>query len=483
MRAKHASQYPQQDAWQHGCSIIGITSFMLIVKQDGTIEPGGQPLLASASVAYNTDGLIPEDAVKALIEEYGSVFEPVGHFDTLQQQTGGEHLIRVDPTIPYKPPKRTYRLSPKEMEELKKQVSQLLALGMIEPANSPYGAPVLFVEKQDGSLRMCVDYRALNKITVKDRYPMPNVQDLFDQLKGAQVFSTLDLQQGYNQIKISEKDRPFTAFQAPGIPQYQYKVLCFGLSNAPASFSRIFTNLFGDRVGKHILIYLDDVIVFSKTPEEHLTHLRDVLNVLRTNNLKAKLPKCNFNKPELKFLGHIVGREGLKVDPQKVVTVQQWPQPHNVQKLRQFLGLANYFRRFIRDYSSIATPLTRLTSKTVPFEWTLACQEAFEKIKHALINAPVLTLPDPSAPYTVWSDASIVGSGAVLIQDGKPVAYTSHKFTPAEVNYTTTDQECLGIVNALKEWRCYLEGAVGLDVYTDHHPLTYLQNQQRDNFA
>lgn len=473
----------------------GARSFLLIVQEDGSIAAAGEPLLASLQAdPPDQPDLCPEQAVTSLIEEYSSVFEPVGHFDTLQmkvQGAGGEHLIRIDPSVPYAPPRKAYRLSPKETEELKKQVTQLLALGMIEPANSPYGSPVLFVEKADGSLRMCVDYRALNKITVKDRYPMPNIQELFDQLKGAKVFSTLDLQQGYNQIKISEQDRPYTAFLAPGMGQYQYKVLAFGLTGAPSSFFRIVTNMLSnsgtdgvikhDRLGKYVLAYMDDLIVFSRSPEEHLTHLRDVLQVLKDNNLKAKLSKCQFNKPELKFLGHIIGREGLKVDPEKIKVVEQWPQPQNVQKLRQFLGLANYFRRFIKDYSRIATPLTRLTGSKVQWDWTLGCQEAFEKIKFALTNAPVLQLPDPSLPYTVWSDASIVGSGAVLIQDGKPIAYTSRKFIPAEVNYTTTEQECLGIVNALKEWRCYLEGAVAIDVYTDHHPLTYLQNQQRDN--
>lgn len=462
----------------------GARAFMLLVHQDGNVlTADGQPVVASMDAAPTTadPDMVPQADLQALLDKYKDVFEPVGHFDTLQKKTtgeGGEHLIRLDPKEEYKAKAKMYRLSPKELEELKKQVAQLLALGMIEPANSPYGSPVLFVEKGDGSLRMCIDYRALNKITVKDRYPMPNIQDIFDKLQGAKVFSTLDLQSGYNQIQISEKDRPFTAFNTP-MGQFQYKVMCFGLSNAPATFQRIMNNMFKDKA--YVLVYLDDIIVFSKNKEDHIKHLEEVMQTLQRHGMKAKLQKCQFNRPELKYLGHIVGKYGLKVDPEKVKIVQQWPKPQNVQKLRQFLGLANYFRRFIKSYSSVAAPLTRLTSANTPFNWSPICEEAFQMIKHALTRAPVLTLPDKDKPYEVWSDASIVGSGAVLIQDGKPVAYTSKKFIPAETNYTTTDQECLGIVTALKEWRCYLEGCKGLTIYTDHHPLTYLQDQERAN--
>jgi RNase H-like domain found in reverse transcriptase/Reverse transcriptase (RNA-dependent DNA polymerase)/Integrase zinc binding domain/Chromo (CHRromatin Organisation MOdifier) domain/Retroviral aspartyl protease len=456
----------------------GARAFMLVVK-----EEAADSSVQLASVQADTEMVDAKDELKvklqALLKKYEKVFDPVGHFDTLPQ-IDAEHLIPIDPNIPYKGHKHMYRLSPREQEEVKKQVAHLLSLGMIEPSTSPYGAPVLFAEKADGTLRMCVDYRALNKITIKDRYPMPNIQDIFDSLHGAEYFSSLDLQCGYNQIRISEKDRPLTAFLVPGA-QWQYKVLCFGLANAPASYQRITSRLYHDQLGKSVLVYQDDILIYSKTAHEHLQHLEEALQILEKHNLKAKMSKCHFLQSEVKYLGHIVGREGIKVDPEKVKVVKEWPQPQNIHKLRQFLGLANYFRRFIRNYSSIAAPLTRLTGATVPYEWTMACQEAFELIKHALTNAPILKLPDPDKPYEVWSDASITGCGGVLLQEHKPIAYSSRKFTPAEVNYSTTDQECLGIVNAMQEWRPYLEGAKGVKVYTDHNPLTYLQDQQRTN--
>jgi RNase H-like domain found in reverse transcriptase/Reverse transcriptase (RNA-dependent DNA polymerase)/Integrase zinc binding domain/Chromo (CHRromatin Organisation MOdifier) domain/Retroviral aspartyl protease len=483
----HAVSTPDMISAKQAAKLMqqGARSLMLVVRPDSNIvAKQAASIQLNATSVEEAPHLVADKDIKALLDKYARVFEELGHFDSLPKLKGttGEHLIPLIPGEQYTGSKRMYRLSPKELEELKKQVAQLLATGWIEPANSPFGAPVLFVEKphQPGALRMCIDLRAINQITVKDRYPMPNVQDIFDQLQGATVFSTLDLQSGYYQIRISEEDRPKTAFLTP-MGQFQFKVMCFGLSNAPATFQKIMHSLFGQRIGKHVMVYLDDIIVFSKSADEHLQHLEDTLSVLQEHDFKAKLSKCQFNKPELKFLGHVVGRHGLKVDPEKVATVQKWPQPSNTKELRRFLGLSNYFRRFIKDYSSIAAPLTRLTGSQSKFEWTLACQEAFEMIKFALTNAPVLALPNPTRPYVVWSDASIVGSGAVLIQDEKPVAYTSRKFSPAEAAFSTTDQECLGIVTALKDWRCYLEGAVGLDVYTDHHPLTYLQSQKRNN--
>ena len=372
-----------------------------------------------------------------------------------------------------------YRLTQLEQQEVRKQVTELLKKGYIEPSTSPYGAPVIFVEKANGQgLRMVLDYRSLNKLTIKRRYPMPNITDLFDQLQGAQLFSSLDLQQGYNQIRISAEDVDKTAFIAPGMGQFQFKVLCFGLTNAPATFQAVMNRIFADHIGKFVLVYLDDILVFSKTPAEHEQHLRVVLSLLRKHEFKAKMSKCQFNCAELHFLGHIVSREGLKVDERKVKVIREWPVPPDLSKLRAFLGLANYVRRFIQGYSSLVAPLTSLTSAKMPYHWTDACQAAFEGVKHALTNAPVLKLPELDKPFLVWSDASIHGTGAVLLQEDRPVAYTSSKFNKAEYNYSTTDQECLGTVLALEEWRCYLEGATDVTLVTDHQPLVYLQDQQ-----
>lgn len=458
----------------------GEHAFLAVVRWPDPTDEAWTPTCALAAATLPTlgdTGLIPAHDLQNLLTEHADVFEELKGIR--KDTTGISHTIPlVEGAHP--PSKRMYRLSQGETTEVNKQVADLLAKGFIEPSNSPFGAPVLFVQKKDGTLRMCLDFRALNKLTVKRNYPMPNIQDLFDQLEGAKVFSSLDLQSGYYQIPITKEDQEKTAFITPK-GQYQFKVLCFGLTNAPASFQATMSKIFKKQLGKTVLVYLDDILVFSKTPEEHLAHLREVLGVLREHEFKAKLPKCDFNKSELKFLGHIVGRHGVRVDEDKVKVVKDWATPTNLKQLRSFLGLANYFRRFIQGYSSLVAPLMALTGTKVPFVWTPECQAAFEGVKVALTSAPVLALPRFDLPFEVWSDASIYGTGAVLLQDGKPVAYTSAKFSSAEHNYTTTDQECLGVIHALTEWRCYLDGASHVTLVTDHQPLTYLQDQKSSN--
>ncbi|KAJ9521984.1 hypothetical protein QJQ45_024869 [Haematococcus lacustris] len=381
--------------------------------------------------------------------------------------------------VTYQRPRR-YTL--REMNEMKKPVAELLAKKLIEPSCSPYGAPVLFVEKRDGTLRMCVDYRALNKLTVRDRYPLPRIDDLFDKLQGKTIFSSLDLQSGYHQIRITHEDVPKTAFVTPE-GQFQYKVLSFGLTNAPATFQRVMNRVFEKQLKEgFVLVYLDDILVMSSSPEEHAMHLKEVLQVMKDNQLYAKLSKCDFNRPELKFLGHIVGRQGIAVDPAKVQVIKEWPVPTSLKELQAFLGLANFFRRFIAGYSTIAAPLTHLTGEKVAAgtNWQQLGEpalRAFNALKQALCSTPVLALPDPNQPFEVWSDASLVGTGGVLLQGGRVVAYTSHKFSPAQMKYTTGEQELLGIIRALQEWRCYLDGAVHVTIVTDHNPLIYLKTQ------
>jgi len=322
---------------------------------------------------------------------------------------------------------------------------------------------------------MVIDYRALNKLTIKNRYPLPKIDDLFDQLAGSYVFSSLDLAQGYHQIRISEEDVPKTAFRVP-FGHYQFKVLSFGLTNAPATFQGVMNKIFERYLGKFVLVYLDDILVFSKNQEEHLEHLRKVLDILRKNKLYAKLTKCHFAKEELEYLGHVVGKDGIKVDPRKIETVAKWARPKDVSQLRSFLGLCNYFRRFIQGYSTLVAPLTHLTRQDVKFTWTDQCEESFEGVKYALTHAPVLILPTFGERFEVICDASLVGIGAVLLQNGKPIAFESRKLTPAERNYTTGEQELTAVVHAMRTWRCYLEGSECV-VITDHNPLTYLKSQ------
>ena len=250
---------------------------------------------------------------------------------------------------------------------------------------------------------------------------------------------------------------PKTTLHTP-VGHFEFKVLCFGLTNAPSTFQAVMNRIFAPMLGRFVLVYLDDILVYSKTPVEHLEHLRAVLSVLRDDRLYGRISKCQFFKPEVLFLGFVADKDGLHVDSAKVSAVEEWPVPNNVHELRSFLGLANYFRKFIQGYSALVVPMTELTKKDKPFVWSDECQQAFEAVKHALVNAPVLALPDFKRPFTVIVDASGVGIGAVLEQDGHPIAYESRRFTPAERNYTVGEQELLAAVHAMKVWRCYWKG-------------------------
>ncbi|KAJ9520413.1 hypothetical protein QJQ45_000169 [Haematococcus lacustris] len=378
---------------------------------------------------------------------------------TPQERAVG-HSIPLQPDG--KPPARpSYRMSKPEQDELRKQITDLLAKGLIEPSSSPYAAPVLFVQKKSGELRMCIDYRQLNKITIRDQYPLPRIDDLFDQLAGKTVFSSLDLQAGYHQIRIPAEDVPKTAFRTP-MGHYQFKVLCFGLTNAPATFQRVMNEAFAEVINDCALVYLDDILVMSKDSEEHLVHLRRVFDLLRKNKFYAKLSKCEFMQRTLKFLGHIISAHGISVDPCKVTAISEWPVPTSLKTLQSFLGAANYVRKFVHNFSTIAAPLTNLTGpkkESFPWKaWPQAELDAFNALKQAISNVPMLKLPDHSKPFHVHCDASLEGIGAVLMQDGYPLAYYSRKLIPAEINYTTGEQELLALVSACQQWRCYLEG-------------------------
>jgi hypothetical protein len=385
------------------------------------------------------------------------------------------HTIPLEPG--HKPPVRPiYRLSPLEFEELKKQIKELLALGFIQPSRSPYAAPVLFVLKKDGSLRMCIDYRSLNKLTIKNKYPLPRIDDLLDRLCGCSHFSSIDLRSGYYQLKIAPEDAPKTGFRCP-LGHFQFTVLSMGLANAPASFQSAMNNIFSEYLHDFVVVYLDDILIFSKNEEDHFKHLTMVLEKLRQHNLYANAKKCEFLTPELEFLGHIVGKDGIKVDPKKTNSIQKWPTPTTTQELRAFLGLANYFRRFIQGYSTMVAPLTSLLKKERNMShWDTTCDASFLAVKIALAKAPVLEHPDFNKPFDVICDASVHGVGAVLLQECKPIAFLSRKFGPAEYNYTTTEQELLAAVEALKQWRCYLEG-VEFTMWTDHNPNVYMQTK------
>ncbi|KAJ9527210.1 hypothetical protein QJQ45_025469 [Haematococcus lacustris] len=283
---------------------------------------------------------------------------------------------------------------------------------------------------------MCIDYRALNKVTVKNKYPLPRIDQLLDRLHGATIFSSLDLQSGYHQIRIQPEDVPKSAFRTP-YGHYQFKVLSFGLTNAPATFQAVMNDIFRDYLNDFVVVYLDDILVFSKNKAEHLKHLEIVFRILKEHELYAKLIKCEFEKSELKFLGHLVGVNGIRPDPAKIKSIKDWPPLNDVAAIRSFVGLATYFRMFIQGFAKLVEPLTNLTKKDVTWCWDDKCEEAFQGVKHALSNAPVLSLPDFNKEFQVLCDASVTGIGAVLMQDKHPIAYESKRLLPAEVNYTT----------------------------------------------
>jgi hypothetical protein len=385
-----------------------------------------------------------------------------------------EHEIPTEPgkAPPHKP---VYRLSEKELGELKSQLEDLINRGFITPSTSPYAAPVLFVPKKDGTSRMVIDYRLLNAMTVKNRYPLPRIDELMDRLQGAKVFSKIDLASGYHQIKVAECDQHKTAFRTR-FGHYEFKVLPFGLTSAPATFMRLMNDTLMPYLDQFVIVYLDDICVYSKTPEEHLDHLRKVLTLLQQEKLIGKLSKCEFGISSMEFLGHIVSDQGIATDPEKIKSVQDWPTPQNATDVMRFLGLANFYRRFVKDFSKIAAPLTSLTGN-VPFVWSPAAETAFKSLKTALTTAPILCLPDCSKPFILECDASKFAIGQVLCQgegrDRRVVAFESRKMIPAELNYPVHDQELLSVVHGLKKWRHYLHGG-RVRVITDNWATKFL---------
>ena len=369
-------------------------------------------------------------------------------------------------------PRTPYRMAPTELKELKTQLQELLDKGFIRPSVSPWGAPVLFVKKKDGTLRMCIDYRQINKVTIKNKYPLPRIEDLFDQLRGASVFSKIDLRLGYYQLRVKEVDVPKTAFRTH-YGHYEFLVMPFGLTNAPAAFMDLMNRVFRPYLDHFVVVFIDDILVYSIDAQEHEHHLRIVLQTLRENQLS----KCDFWLKEVSFLGHIVSTEGIRVDPVKIEAIVNWKPPRNVTEVRSFLGLAGYYRRFIQGFSVIASSLTRLLRKGVKFEWDDKCQSSFKRLKEILVEAPVLIQPTSSRDYTVYSDASRIGLGCVLMQNGKMVAYVSRKLKPHEQNYPTHDLELAAVVFALKIWRYYLYGEK-CRIFTDHKSLKYLLTQK-----
>lgn len=416
------------------------------------------------------------DRVKldALLRSYADCF--AANPKNPSTTTVTQHVINTGDAKPIKLP--PYRVARQHEKFIREEIEQLLKNGQIEKSSSPWSFPVVVVLKKDGSLRFCIDYRKLNSVTKKDGYPVPNVGELLDCLHGSTVFSTLDLASGYWQVMVSEEDCEKTAFVTKyGL--YQWRTMPFGLATAPATFVRLMEEVLGDLRWKCVIVYFDDITVYSKSVEKHLVHLSQVFDRLRAARLQAKASKCTFGTDMISFLGYQVSAAGIQPDPAKVVAIKHFPHPHDVTSVKSFLGLANFYRIFVRGYSNIARPLNGLLCKGVEFTWDEQCEKAFQQLKQGLMQSPILATADFDLPFILYTDASKYALGGILgqVQDNKSrvVAYASRTLNKHELNYSVSEKEALAIVWAVNHWQHYLLGDKQFTIITDHHPLTGLK--------
>jgi hypothetical protein len=410
-------------------------------------------------------------AVQPLLSEFGHLFEePQG----LPPPRQFDHSI---PLLPGAKPVnlRPYRFNPAQKDEVEKQVAQMLAQGIIQLSSSPYASPVILVLKKDLTWRFCVDFRQLNAITVKNRYPLPVIDELLDELSGSIWFTSLDLRAGYHQIRMRPEDEHKTAFKTHQ-GHYEFKVMAYGLTGAPATFQGLMNTILQPLLRRGVLVFIDDILVYSKDLHSHLALLRQVFQILTQHQLKIKRSKCKFLQPQLVYLGHEISGAGVKTDQKNIAAVAKWPSPENLKQVRGFLGLAGYYRKFVRNFGIISRPLTDLLKKSSVFRWTALEEASFVALKQALILAPVLALPDFSRMFEIETDASDNGIGAVLIQNKHPLAFLSKALGPRSSALSTYEKEALAIIMAVDHWRPYLQPAEFI-VHTNQKSLIHLEEQ------
>ena len=446
----------------------------------------GEPLkklYELTKLAGGTSEWTPEQQQRAkdVIKKYSFLFA-MGTLD-LGKTNLVKHKIELTDYTPIKD--RYRRIPPHQYEEVLKHLKEMLDVGAIRRSNSPWASPVVLVRKKDGSLRFCIDLRKLNARTIKDAYSLPRIEDALDSLNGACIFTSLDLKSGYWQVELDESSIPLTAFTVGPLGFYECVRMPFGLTNAPATFQRLMESCLGELHLEWCIIYLDDIIIFSKNPDDHLTRLEGVFERLAKAGLKLKPSKCEFFRSSLKYLGHIVSKNGIATDPKKVKAILDWPRPKTVTEVCSFTGFTNYYRRFIKGYAKVARPLHELTSgengkkKHSKVQWTDRCQESFDSLKKICSESPVLAYADYAKPFVLHTDASTTGLGAVLYQkqeDGKErvIAYASRTLNRAERNYDAHKLEFLALKWAITDrFHEYLYGAT-FEVFTDNNPLTYI---------
>ena len=411
------------------------------------------------------------EKLQELLKEFDDVFEIPKELPPHRNFDHQIPLKEENVTVNIRP----YRYPPAQKDTIETMVKELLDSGVIRPSNSPFSSPIVMVKKKDGSWRMCIDYRHLNKHTVKDKFPIPVIEELIDELQGAQVFSKLDLRSGYHQVRMCEKDVYKTAFRSHE-GHYEFVVMPFGLTNAPSTFQALMNSVFKPFLRRFTLVFFDDILVYSPSLVTHLAHLRMVLQVMRENTLFAKKSKCVFGTEQIEYLGHVISAQGVSTDSSKISAMKEWPTPTTLKQLRGFLGLTGYYRRFIKGYADISKPLTVLLKKNA-FQWNSAAQQAFEHLKQAMVNSPVLALPNFDEEFVIETDASGFGVGAVLQQKGHPIAYLSKTLAPKHQSLSTYEKELLAVVLALQKWRGYLLDK-HFKIRIDHFSLKYVLDQR-----
>ncbi len=443
------------------------------------IKRGETIFLAQVMVEEEHTNVV-DTKINEIIHQYSDIIS--NDIPSIKQNMNHEHIIELKEGNQI-PKKKLYRLSPRERDVMNNQIKELLDKGLIQPSKSPYGAPVIFAKKSDGSLRMCIDYRELNQQTKINRYPLPNIQDLFDLIGKAKYYTKLDLKSGYHQIRMSKGSIEITGFCTP-YGHYEWLVMPFGLSNAPSTFQFIMNDILKEYLNVFVVVYLDDILIFSETEVDHINHVKLVLDVLKKNDFTLAKNKCIWMKNEIEYLGHVIGNGEVKPNNEKIKIIESWKTPQNAKDVQKFIGFLNYYSKYIKNFAHTAKPLFSLLKKDRKFEWTKDQEDSFNELKAKLINYQKLVSVDINSPFYVYTDASNYAIGAVLIQekDGEKVTVSmrSRLLKNAELNYSTYDKELLAIHDAFKHWRCYLDGNKST-FYTDHNPIVHIMKQSTLN--